>query len=255
MSNSSALKRVVVQVNVIVANNRAHYITQYDNGVGINPGDAIYVAPGTLLAWVVNVFPGPQPLPYKLQFSDSGLFGVGSLDVPHGGFSPFLQVLALTGRVKYTLTVPPLIPALDPDILVGSDAFLGDVQGLVATYAVTWDTAVKALFVNGNPFPANLAVNPGDKFTFTAMSGGAPVGYDGQCNVPYNATWFSPFNQFNSQFSGSGTLIVGAVTGKVTAFPFYLETVDLSAQSNTYTIAVNQPPAPAPAPPPAPPAA
>ena len=79
----------------------------------------LIVGPGDQVAWQVlvidqnNNFSYPR---YDLTFSSPSLFGTGSLAVPGGNFSPFLQVLSLTGNTKYTLTVSGINPPSDPTI-------------------------------------------------------------------------------------------------------------------------------------------
>jgi hypothetical protein len=241
VSSAKPILQILIRVNVVIVNNQAQYVASYANsGKPIKKNDVIKAPPGTLIGWVVLVFPGPQPRPYQITFGDSSVFGVSSLDVPNGGISPWLQVLALTGQTKFTLSVPPLTPAFDPEIQVGADTAILGAKADAPKFRVSWDVdSGSALLLNGDPFPpAGVNAKRGDGFTFVATQGGSSVDYLGTCQVGGASNWNSPFDQFNSTFSGTDPLTVGDVTGSVTSFPFNLSVLDLGKTSNEYVINV-----------------
>jgi len=191
-------------------------ITSYYDGA---PTDPLKVNVGDHVGWLVQVvLPSTvrNPLPYRLDFSGNpDFFGTSSLNVPSGGPSPFLPVLAVQAKLKYTLIIPGL-EKIDPDIQSGGDTgALGGLGKAVPTYSVFWDTAYPAnpmtYSVGGGaqqPFPLKVAV--GDSVAFNAINGVAPANFS---IIFAGLNWASPFCFDNGKFSATGApTVIGPLT-------------------------------------------
>jgi len=169
------VNQYVIFVNVTIKNHLADYKYLLYGG-GPLSNKSLGVRLGDQVAWYVRVIENSvQRLQrYGITFANPGVFGRASLDVPDGGFSPFLQVVALPGsQTKYSLTLPGISPADDPDIQVDGDGLLPNLA--VTNYVVSWQqpspgnpNGTMTYTVNGQTkdFPPSLPVFPGDKVTF-----------------------------------------------------------------------------------------
>jgi len=200
------------------ANTRAEHLR-------VNVGDHV--------GWLVQVVIGHnrRAVAYTLDFSqNAGFFGTQSLAVPAGGLSPFLRVLSLQGKVKYSVRIPGL-NAIDPDIQSGGDTTLdGMILRTGTAYAVYWDTAHPGnpmTYTGGNgPGQLPLTVSVGDVVTFHANVSGTPAVSNFEVDFAGNG-WASPFDPDNGTFraSGSSTVItppkpVGDSAEPDVKFPF-----------------------------------
>jgi hypothetical protein len=185
-------KDFLILVNIAFADGKPVYkALLYFEGVPVP--DVLNVQIGDRIGWYVQVGinNNRQPLPYTLDFGDGSFFGVSSLSVPRGGASPYLPVVLLRGRTKYSLNVTGVGEIFDPEIQSGSD---GDIQtGFKggSNWVITWDTDTNVLSPS-NTGPASV----GDTVTFTAVSNAAQPVFqitfpDGQ-NLQNN--WASPFD-------------------------------------------------------------
>jgi hypothetical protein len=204
----------------------------YDSKVKTDP---LSVNVGDRIGWLVQVVIANDRklLPYTVDFSkNTSFFGVSSLNVPAGGASPFLVVLALQDNVKYTVDIPGLTN-IDPDIQSGGDtSTLGGVGKVSTAYSVYWDTAQPAnrmtYSVAGGPKqPLPLTVALGDQITFNSLVGvGAIVA---NFTIAFTASngWASPFNPNQGKFPAAGAnTAVGPLGVKDpvdpgASFPFY----------------------------------
>jgi hypothetical protein len=194
-------KDFLILVNIAFVDGKPVYkaLLYFD---GVPAPDVLRVQIGDRIGWYVQVGlnNNRQPLPYTLNFANGSFFGVSSLSVPRGGASPYLPVLALKGRTKYSLNVTGVGEIFDPEIQSGSD---GDIQAglkVISNWVITWDTDTNVLSYSktgGTPpydFPVPASV--GDSVTFTAISNNAAPVFkitfpDGQ-NLQNN--WASPFD-------------------------------------------------------------
>jgi len=217
--------------------------------VGINPGgsfthkvlsyldgtitaDPLSVNVGDEVGFLVQVVQptGRLQYPYKIEFNDESFFGTTTLHVPNGGTSPFLRVLALSGKVKYTLFVTGLGKIFDPEIQSGGDGFPGPLN--VNGFLFTWDVAGKSATytMNGVPVPYSTKVIPHDTVEFQAINTGGPVDnftvtFPANLNQPTH--WASPFNFNLATFvapdtspTDIGSLEIKDAADKGASFPF-----------------------------------
>ncbi|MEI9977080.1 MAG: hypothetical protein WDO73_36530 [Ignavibacteriota bacterium] len=191
----SVLLQILVGINP--GGTLSHKILSYLDG-NIKP-DPLVVNVGDEVGFVVQVLQpvGRQMLPYRLDFSDTSFFGVSTLNVPAGGTSPFLRVLSLDGKVKYTLSVIGLGTVFDPEIQSGGDGPRGPLS--INTVLFTWDVGGKTATykVNGTAAPFSTPLSPKDTVEFQAVNAGAAaasftVTFPTNLNQPTH--WASPFN-------------------------------------------------------------
>ena len=92
---------------------------------------------GDQVGWLVRiVLPNTvrKSIPYNLDFSGNpSFFGTSSLNVPAGGPSPFLPVLAVQASLKYSVNIPGL-ETIDPDIQSGGDTGVPGGLGIAANF-------------------------------------------------------------------------------------------------------------------------
>jgi hypothetical protein len=152
-------------------------IRSYYEGKTLDKKNPLPVNAGDQLGWVVQVAmpSGRKSLPYQLVFDTEFFFGTPELDVPAGGMSPFLRVLDLKNKTKYSLFVTGLGCVLDPEIQSGTDT--GAQLGIqfASAFVVTWDIAANTMSYTksggaATPFPMQVAL--GDKVDFVAGAGG-----------------------------------------------------------------------------------
>jgi len=171
---------------------------------------------GDHVGWLVQVAIGHEAkfVPYTIDFSKNpSFFGMSSLNVPNGGPSPFLRVLALLDHVKYSVNIPGLA-TIDPDIQSGGDTTFGgfDITHSVS-YDVYWDTAhptnpMQYAIGGGSRTELPLTVKVGDQITFHASVVGSPAISNFAVVFSQNG-WFSPFDPNHGRFTanGAGTTI------------------------------------------------
>jgi len=139
--------------------------------------------------------------------------------VPSGGPSPFLRVLALQDKIKYSVRIPGLI-TIDPEVQSGGDT--GSTGGagparVPVNFTVYWDSSQPANTMtysqDGGPVqPLPVTVNVADTVTFNAVVNGNPVvtnffvAFDGH-------GWASPFKPFQGKFSAAdASTTIGPLT-------------------------------------------
>ncbi len=187
--------------------------------VGINPpnnnisyfdrkivADPLSVNVGDEVGFLVQiVLPnGRRTPPYTLAFSDASFFGMSTLDVPAGGTSPFLRVLSLVGKVKYTLGVKGLGTVLDPEIQSG-DGFRPANDLAIAKFVFAWDVGAQTATYtkDGTAVPYSTPVPHGNTVEFLAINAGGAV-QNFTVSFPPNTNnptlWASPFDFNNSKF-------------------------------------------------------
>jgi hypothetical protein len=165
--------------------------------------DPLKVNVGDHIGWLVQVVVGHErkALPYTIDFSKNpSFFGVPSVSVKDGGLSPFLHVLALDDKVKYSVSIPGLI-TIDPDIQSGGDTTLGGPKParVPVSYDVYWDTAHPTYVMT----PLPLTVSVGDSVTFHATVGGGAM--PANFTVAFDGNgWASPFNARTGSFTANG---------------------------------------------------
>jgi hypothetical protein len=251
----SAVNRIVVIVNVQLNSSGVPTYT-YSLASG-GKGDKIKLKTGDQIAWVVTVFDagGARTPPYQLTFSNPSVLGASSLNVPDGGYSPFLQVVTPStwpsGAMKYSLSVSGVSPVSDPLIQV-DDETLVQVAASPDHYQVRWQPVPAAMTVSKNsgpfqPFSNPLVVNPGDDVIFLVDPA------DGfEVVFPVSSKHIPPYNPFNSvttDLPGTNANGNSESTDKYTVravnkpedpnFTFSVAPDD-SAPSGNFVIAVNQ---------------
>ena len=221
--------------------------------------DPLTVAVGDQVAWFVRVIDGPaQRLQaYQLTFADPSIFGTGSLSVPSGGFSPYLQVVSLPGTgTKYTLAVQGISPPSDPEIIVNGDGLIV-FDRVPAVYVINWQSpnGPMSYTTNGGPsypFPATLPVIAGDRVTFQV-----------QPQAPFNVVFTGSDHTVGTPFVGNtvlntvpGNQAIGGVESTVQLtvavdpdadpnFPFFVASQNAdSARSDSFTLSVSNTPIP-----------
>jgi hypothetical protein len=168
----SFLLQVFVTLNADGSSSKK-ILSFFDGTPAANP---LPVNLGDQVAWqVLVVVPnGRKALPYSLNFTDSQFFGVPSLNVPHGGTSPYLTVLVQQAKISYTLTVTGMGLVPDPDIQSGTDALFAKGELVPSIFQVTWDTVGNTMGYtqnNGQSHPlSNMKVAYGDTVNFTATA-------------------------------------------------------------------------------------
>ena len=172
--------------------------------------DPLAVNVGDHVGWLVQVViaNNRKLLPFSIDFAKNpSFFGVPSVQVPAGGPSAFLRVLALQDKVKYTVNIPGLT-TIDPDIQSGGDTSTLGAQHAGVSYDVYWDTAHPAnpmtYSVGGGPSNQTpLTVSIGDKVTFHAVVAAGPVVSNFAIAFTGNG-WASPFNPNQGTFTATG---------------------------------------------------
>ena len=237
--------------------------------VGINPGgtfshkilsyldgsitaDPLAVNVGDEVGFLVQVVQptGYLQYPYKIEFSDESFFGTTTLNVPNGGTSPFLHVLSLDTKVKYTIFVTGLGKILDPEIQSGGDGVSGAL-GISNKVIFTWDVAGKTAtyMLNGAAVPYSTQLQP-SKYSVEFQAINTPgmvqdfsVTFPPDLNQPTH--WASPFSANLGSFVAPATspTDIGAQTvtdpvDKGSMFPF---TASITVSTFTGSVVINLP--------------
>jgi hypothetical protein len=166
--------------------------------------DPLRVRVGDRIGWLIQVLlPGDgvwRSMPYDLGFSSPTFFGVTSLNVPSGGASPFLTVLAVQEKISYRLKVPEVGCVFDPDIQSGSDTapFPIDTEAVtpVAAYKILWNLKTNKMQYAGSDGKLHdlpLTVSVGDVVTFEATNYSGDLA-DFAISFPKPNLWASPFS-------------------------------------------------------------
>jgi hypothetical protein len=240
----SFLLQILVGVNP--PNNILSYLDSSvrPDPLSVNVGDEV----GFLVQVVLPN--GRQTPPYTLTFSDPSFFGVSSLNVPAGGTSPFLRVLSLLGKVKYSLDVTGLGAVLDPEIQSGGEGFPFGTARTPNHFVFTWDVGGQTATYteNGAPVPYSTPVSRPDTVEFTVINAGGAVqnfAVTFQPNLNQPTHWASPFDPNQSTFAapqasptdiGPLEVIDQVDTGK--AFPF-TASVTVNNQAINLPAAIN----------------
>jgi hypothetical protein len=190
----------LIQILVAVDTHGSFKATIRSYYEGTPAKDPFPVNAGDQVGWVVQVaMPnGRKSLPYQLVFDAESFFGTTELDVPTGGISPFLRVLDLKNKTKYSVFVTGLGCVLDPEIQSGTDT--GAQLGIQAAsaFVVTWDIAANTMsYTKGGgpakPLPMQVAL--GDKVDFVADTAGQVSNFT--ITFADDNGWATPFDPNN----------------------------------------------------------
>jgi hypothetical protein len=217
---------------------------------------SISLATGTTVGWYVRVTDsaGSRTPPYQITFSDPSILGVASLEVPSGGASSYLHVLAIEGQAKYTISIDGITPVFDPDIQVDNSPDIFREKGKVVKHAhfvAVWDVTGTSMTFTKDDVPVNSPLQPAllDTVEFQVTGGVGIPEFAILFPVPH--TWASPFSPGTSTFPGKqGTPTTGQLTVNDesdfngTSFDFHGEAIigggGSPVFSNTYSIKLGQ---------------
>jgi hypothetical protein len=255
------MAQYLVWVNVKV-DKFGHATYNYHLNAGPVDASSVPVHPGDQVAWYVQVYNSSngasQVLPYQLTFANPLVFGTGSVSVPAGGYSPYLQVINLPGnKSKYTLSVTGISPVSDPEIIVVDNGFRKR-QAVAPSVTISWQQPT-----HGHPNGVMTYTDSSGQHAFQPppyalpLTPGSDVVFQVQPAAPFYVQFpFDPNHGPQTPFLGypgntiSGTNQNGGVesTDQLQVahnpdpthpiFQFYIVLQDGSAQSNTFDLSV-----------------